>query len=87
MADVVANGSDLVDFFSVYGPTRFKKPNGAPMGRRSLQKKIKKFGLPIIVIGWTSLIDPVAGDARLREFARQPPNREARGRGRPAKRK
>ena len=86
MADVVANGSDLVDFFSVYAPGRFKKPSGEPMGRRSLQKKIKKFDLPVIQIGWTSLIDPVAGDNQLRRFARRPPDREARGRGR-AKRK
>ena len=91
MSNSITNDNDqsapLVDYFGVYGPSRFKKPNGAPMGRRSLQKKIKKFDLPIIVVGWTSLIDPDAGDARLRQFARQPPDREVRGPGRPAERK
>jgi hypothetical protein len=87
MSNSITNDNDqsapLVDYFAVYGPSRFRKPNGKPMGRRSLQKKILKFDLPIIRTGWGSLIDPVAGDARLRQFARQPPDREPRGRGRP----
>jgi hypothetical protein len=75
----------LQRYFSEYGPTRFTKPDGQPVGRRSLQKKIKQFNLPIINTGWDPLIDPVEGDEQLAKYARRPPDRETRGRGRPRK--
>ena len=67
----------LVDYYLDYGPSRF-----GPVKKRSLQTKVKQFNLPIIRTGWSTLIDPQAGDDRLREYARGAPE-PRRGRGRP----
>jgi hypothetical protein len=86
MTDIFNSAAPALErFFSEYGPSRFRKPNGQPIGRRSLQKKIKQFNLPIIDTGWDPLINPVAGDAQLEKYARQPSDREPRKPGRPKK--
>jgi len=61
----------LVDFFADYGPQRFRKRDGRPLGVRALQLKIHQFDLPVIVVGRGALIDPVEGDEQLRKFARR----------------
>jgi hypothetical protein len=78
--------SDLVDYSKEYAPSRFKLPDGEPLKKRSQQILAKKFRLPLIRVGRTSLIDPVLGDERLRQYAlEQLAKKEAapRGRGRP----
>jgi hypothetical protein len=73
----------IVGFFDSYVPSRFPKRNGKPRGRRSAQRLAKKFELPLIFAGHSVLIDEVAGDVALAEFAinrKQPPRR-----GRPRK--
>jgi hypothetical protein len=52
-----------------YFDKRFRKPNGEPYKKRQRDAIIKKFRLPVIRIGWTELIVPAQGDARLVEFA------------------
>jgi hypothetical protein len=79
MAETDNNG--LVDF-KVYAGERFKKPGGLPYGDRGLAQLIKKYRLPIIRIGWCKLIDPAAGDDRLREYTLHQEQRGPR-RGRP----
>jgi hypothetical protein len=68
----------IVDYFGVYVPSRFPKRSGKPRARRSAQRLAKKFELPLIFAGHSVLIDEIAGDARLAEFAinrKQPPRR------------
>lgn len=67
----------LVDFFEEYVPARKGR-----VKRRAAQKFAKEFALPIIKTGHKTLIDPVAGDAKLASFA-QNQEPERRGRGRP----
>jgi hypothetical protein len=62
---------ELVDYYGVYAKARFRTRNGRPLSVRSHEKKIHKFNLPVIVTGHSALIDPVQGDARLREFAQK----------------
>jgi hypothetical protein len=82
MSDV--KQGELVDYYNVWGPSRFRSRNGKPLSPRGLELKIHKFGLPVIPTGHGALIDPVQGDARLREFALQrrpqkvPPRRIAK---------
>jgi hypothetical protein len=79
------NEPGLVSYFRVWGPARFSDSAGTPLGRRSLQLKIKEFDLPIIETGiGDPLIDPVAGDDQLRKYARRA-DEPRRGRGRPRK--
>jgi hypothetical protein len=83
-----ANPRCLEDYYAVYGPSRFRKNNGEPHKRRSLQIFAKKFDLPLIRAGNCTLIDPAAGDDRLREHAHRPAAAEPlfRRRGRPPRR-
>jgi hypothetical protein len=78
------NGT-LVDYFGVYGPSRFKDRTGRPLSVRGLQRKARQFDLPIIDIGRGKLIDPNEGDKRLSEFAHRPADRARRTPGRPPK--
>jgi hypothetical protein len=74
--------------YNTYAEERFKRPNGVPLKRRSKQILAKKFRLPLIKVGWTTLIDPEAGDERLRQYALEQLEKKegaARGRGRPHK--
>jgi hypothetical protein len=70
--------SRLEDFYSVYAPRMFP----AARTRRGKQNLAKKLRLPLIRAGNTTLIDPSAGDARLRELAigAQPLTRRGRPR-------
>jgi hypothetical protein len=68
----------LEDYYGSYCPRRIPTAKS----RRSKQIAAKKFRLPVIKIGNTTLIDPQAGDDRLREFARGAPEPRRR-RGRP----
>jgi hypothetical protein len=70
-----AKHGELVDYFGVWGPSRFRARNGKPLGLRALELKIHKFNLPIIRTGHGALIDPVEGDDRLREFVQQRPQK------------
>jgi hypothetical protein len=78
----------LLRFYSEYGPSRFKKRSGEPVKLRSLQNAAKRLRLPLIHVGpGEPLIDPVAGDARLAEYAQHQelePARPRRGRPRAA---
>jgi hypothetical protein len=85
MSDVTDGNapSSLVSYFENYAPSRFIKKNGKPVHLRQQQINIRKFGLPIIeTTKGNPLIDPVAGDNRLRELALQP--QTPRRPGRPA---
>jgi hypothetical protein len=69
----------IVDYFGVYAPTRFPRSRN----RRSALRLAAKFRLPLIRAGHNLLIDEIAGDVALAEFAihrKQPPRR-----GRPRK--
>ena len=78
------SGNDLVSYFKEYGPQRFRSGGGKPLGRRSLQKKIIEFDLPIILVSkGDPLISPARGDAQLSKFTRG--ELQHRGRGRPRK--
>jgi hypothetical protein len=84
MSDIPSGaGPSLIPFYTDYGPSRFRKNNGEPHKRRSLQIFAKKFDLPLIRAGNCTLIDPAAGDDRLRDFAHRPADKNPRGRGRP----
>jgi hypothetical protein len=78
-----AQMSGLINYYEEYASTRFRKKSGEPYEKRSLQIFAKKFDLPLIRIGNCALIDPDAGDDRLRECAHRPGEKEPRGRGRP----
>ena len=68
----------IVGFYEQYVPSRFPRRNGKPRGRRSAQRLAKKFELPLIFAGHSVLIDEIAGDVALAEFAinrKQPPRR------------
>jgi hypothetical protein len=93
MSDPVTGNTQrrLISYFRVYGPQTFRTADGRPLGRRSLQKKIVKFRLPIIRAGkGDPLIDPVAADevlsraAMFQEPPRQTPGTPA-SRRRPAR--
>jgi hypothetical protein len=71
-ADAQLLQGDLVDYYADWGPKRFRLRSGKPLGKRALEVKIHEFGLPVIRTGRGALIDPVKGDARLREYAQQP---------------
>jgi hypothetical protein len=79
------NGGGLVDYYEDWGPQRFRRGDGKPVKRRALQLKIHEFALPVIkVTKATTLIDPVQGDNRLREYALEH-DRTPRRPGRPAR--
>ena len=85
MSDIA--NKEYVDYYGVYGPSRFRGRNGKKPSKRLLQKNIKVLNLPVAKIGWTTLIVPSEGDAQIAKFARgdkpeQPPRR---GPGRPRK--
>jgi hypothetical protein len=61
---------ELVDYYP-WARSRFRTRDGKPLSSRVLETKIHKFNLPIIRTGHGALIDPQAGDDRLREFAQQ----------------
>ena len=79
--------SDLLSFYDEYGPSRFRKRDGSSPKRRALQILAREHDLPLIRIGHAVLIDPKAGDDRLRELAHRPTAKEPllrrRGRQRP----
>ena len=77
MIDDYHPSGELVDYYREYAPARFGK-----LSRRSHQLKAKRFRLPLIRTGKSSLVDPVAADARLREHAlhRDAPRRRGRPR-------
>jgi hypothetical protein len=77
--------SDLVSFYDEYGPSRFRKKNGSSPKRRALQILAREYDLPLIRIGHAVLIDPQAGDDRLRELAHRPAVKGPRPPGRPRK--
>jgi hypothetical protein len=62
-----------VDAASPYVPfkpwfdARFRKPDGKPFSRRTRQKIVKKYGLPVHREGWAELISPEQGERKLRE--------------------
>jgi hypothetical protein len=62
-------------FYTEYAPSRFP----AAKTKRAQQSLAKKLRMPLIRAGNSVLIDPVAGDARLRELAlhqqQEPPRR------------
>lgn len=67
-------------FYTEYAPSRFP----AAKTKRAQQSLAKKLRMPLIRAGNSVLIDPVAGDARLRELAKyQPEERQPARRGRP----
>ena len=73
----------LVEYYDDYAARRFRKKNGKPVGKRSAQRLASKFRLPLIRAGNATLIDEVAGDARLAEHAlHREPQRPRRGRPR-----
>jgi len=73
------NGAGLVDFYREYAPSRVPSAKS----RRAQQNIAKRYRLPIIKIGNSVLIDPEAGDARLRELAlHHEPVQRRRGRPR-----
>jgi hypothetical protein len=80
MSDDSTVKAELVDYYCEWGPAHFRKSNGQPLGKRALQQKAKQFGLPLISTGWGALIDPVAGEDQLRQFAKPPSDRARRGR-------
>ena len=63
--------SELVDYYNVWGPSRFRARDGRPLSEETLAEKIPKFNLPVIETGNSALIDPVQGDDRLREYAQK----------------
>jgi hypothetical protein len=71
-------GPPLEPFYDAYCPARFP----AARTKRAKQNIAKKYRLPVIHIGHAALIDPVAGDNRLRELARGAPQPPRRGRPR-----
>jgi hypothetical protein len=76
-------GDDPVDFDLWFDAT-FRKPDGSKYSRRARQVFVKRFQLPVISMGWSKLIVPSAGNARIASLAKQPeePARR-RGPGRP----
>ncbi len=60
---------ELVDYYGVWAPSRFRTRAGKPLTKRTLAEKAYKFKLPIIQTGRGALIDPVQGDDALREHA------------------
>ena len=82
-SDQPASVTRIVEYYDEYAARRFRKKNGKPVGKRSAQRLASKFRLPIIRAGNTTLIDEVAGDARLAEHAlHRDPQRPRRGRPR-----
>jgi len=77
----VDTGPKLIDFFDTYLPAR-----RGNVTRRTGQRLIRQFNLPVIKIGQVTLIDEIAGDAQLAKFARRSgepdPQRPRRGRPR-----
>jgi hypothetical protein len=61
---------ELVDYYKVWGPSRFRNRTGEPLGQRALQLKVYEFNLPIIKTGHNALIDSLQGDECLRRHAR-----------------
>jgi hypothetical protein len=74
---------ELQDYHREYAPRRFPSAKT----KRAQQNIAKKIRMPLIRVGHTTLIDPVAGDNRLRELAlyqTQPEQQQQRRRrGRP----
>ena len=69
----------LVDYYSDYAPKRFPRAKS----RRTQQDLAKRYRLPLIRVGYNVLIDPIAGDNRLRELAKhQEPEQRRLGRPR-----
>lgn len=73
--------SALVPFDDWFN-ARMKKPDGELYGKRAKQVIIKKFRLPVILVGWSRLIDPEAGDACLSQYAQYTTTPAKRGRPR-----
>jgi hypothetical protein len=74
------SSADLQEFYQVYCPPRFPSAKT----RRAKQALARRLRLPVIRAGNTSLIDPIAGDDRLRQIAlhQELPDRPRRGRPR-----
>lgn len=55
--------------FADYFDERFRKPDGSSYKKRQRDKFVKLYSFPVIRIGWTELIVPALGDARLAELS------------------
>ena len=87
MSDIPNSGDQPVDYYTVYGPSRFRGRRGQKPSKRLLQKNIKLLRLPVARVGWTTLIIPSEGDAQIAKFAHRddPKQQPRRGPGRPRK--